>query len=304
MAIALVSSALIALSATVMTFRLRQTSNYRSIAYALAEEEMIAIKALPMSSLINTSSTRFINVVYNLGAFSVQANAASSSPPNLYAAIASSTTIINNLTSNKTLPLNDGSIVSASIKIRYPSNPPANWAGGLIFRAVDLNNYYRLAIESNGLILKKVVNGITTTLNTYAFTPNPNTWYTISVNASGNDITSYINGTNTGTVNDSALQTGKVALAAFNSLLPLFDDLSVSLDNISSSTWNFDTTSTPGADYAPFKKFGVYDLPGGLDELTITDYLGQSDIKQITVKISWIERGATKSIQLVTLRRG
>lgn len=303
-AIALVGTALAALSATIMAFRLRQTSNFSSIAYALAEEEMVSIKALPFASLTNTSSTRFINVVYNLGKFSVQTNAASSSPPNVYAATATGTMAINNLTNNKTLPLNDGSIVSGSIKIRYPANPPLNWAGGILFRASDLNNYYRLTIESNGLILKKVVNGVTTTLNTYSFTPTPNTWYTMTINAVGTAITAYVNGTNIGTTNDSDLQSGKIAIAAFNSLLPLFDNLAVSLDGAASSTWNFDTSSTVGADFAPFKKFGVYDLPEGKDELTIADYLGQADIKQITVKISWKERGTAKAIQLVALRHG
>lgn len=301
-AIGLVGTMITALAATITAFQLRQKANYRSIAYALAEEEMAAIKTLPFSSLENVNDADFVGVLYNLGKFSVVQNGASSSPPNIYQVTATSTALISGLTNLKTLPLNDGRDVVAEFKISFPPNPPSGFAGGLIFRATDINNYYQLTLESTGLHLKKTIAGVTTSLNSYAFTPIPDTWYAISLSADENAITASVNGSSMTPVTDSSLGIGKIALAAYQAFIPRFDDCSISIDGATTSFWTFDNEPI-NQDVSTFKKIGVYDLPEGKDELTISNYLDQNDIKQIKVKISWKERGVTRAIELTTLRR-
>ncbi len=299
-AIALVGVALIAMSATIASFRLRQTSNYRSLAYALAEEEISSIKTIPFGNLTNVSSSTFNGVLYNLGRFTVTANAASSSPPNVYA-VTTTGTPVNTITGLRIFPVNSASIVSANFKVRYPANPPANWAAGILFRASDYKNYYRLTVKSGGLELAKAVNGTVTVLTTYTFTPANDTWYTVGVYANGSNITSYVNGINTGTIIDTSFASGDIALVAQNGLKPLFDDCVLGTEGAASSTWNFDNDPV-GSEPVAFKKLGVYDLPNGRDELTIENYLGQADFKKITVAVYWKERGVNKGITLTALR--
>lgn len=299
-AIAIVSVSLVAMSATIASFRLRQVSNYKSLAYALAEEELSSIKTIPFDELANVASSTFSGVLYNLGKFSVSSDGASSTPPNLYAVTATGTAL-NTITNLRVLPSNTAAIVSANLKVRYPSNPPANWAAGMLFRAKDYKNYYSLTIKNSGLELAKSVNGAMTVLSTYAFAPNANTWYTIGISANGTSITPYVNSINTGTTIDSSLLSGAVAIIGQNGVVPKFDDISLSTDNTATSTWNFDQ-DTVGRDIVAFKKLGAYDLPSGKDELTIENYLGQTDFKKITVSIYWTDQGIKKGISLQTLR--
>ncbi len=299
-AIAVVSVSMVAMSATILSFRLRQVSNYKSLAYALAEEELSSIKTIPFAQLTNVASSTFSNVLYNLGKFAVSVDGASSTPPNIYAVTATGTAV-NTITNLRVLPSNSAAIVSFNLKLRYPINPPTNWATGILFRASDYKNYYRLVIKGTGLELAKSVNGTITVLSTYAFTPTVNTWYAIGVSANGSSITPYVNGINTGTTTDSSQFRGAVAIIGQNGLMPLFDDISLSTDNTATSTWNFDK-DTVGNDATAFKKLGVYDLPLGRDELTIENYLGQNDFKKITVSVYWTDRGIKKGISLSTLR--
>src|SRR3989344_6801610 len=92
-AVAIVSVSLVAMTATIASFRLRQTSSYKNLAYALAEEEITAIKTIPFANLTNITSSTFSNVLYNLGNFAVSADTTSSSPPNIYAVTATGTAI-------------------------------------------------------------------------------------------------------------------------------------------------------------------------------------------------------------------
>ena len=196
---------------------------------------------------------------------------------------------------------NEAQIISGTIKVRYPAIPPANWATGILFRASDYKNYYRLTIKSTGLELAKAVNGVITILSTYPFSPNADTWYTIGVSANNSSITSYVNGINTGIVIDTELTSGNIAFIAQSGLKPIFDDIALAIDNTATSTWNFDQDQT-GEEKKEFKKLGVYDFPSGRDELTIENYLGQSDFKKITASVYWTERGVKKGISLQTLR--
>lgn len=50
-----------------------------------------------------------------------------------------------------------------------------------------------------------------------------------------------------------------------------------------------------------FSDPGLGNLQGATAQLTITDYQGSSDVKQVVVTISWLEAGATKSLTLETL---
>jgi hypothetical protein len=60
-----------------------------------------------------------------------------------------------------------------------------------------------------------------------------------------------------------------------------------------------DFISLPGS--GPFSDPDLNQLPGGTAELSISDYLGTPDMKQVRVTISWLESNATRTYDLYTV---
>jgi len=76
-----------------------------------------------------------------------------------------------------------------------PDGAQERWFG-VMARQTDSRNYYYLTLRSsNTLSLRKLVNGVATPLATTAFTVKPATWYDLRLEAVGNQIRAYVNGT-------------------------------------------------------------------------------------------------------------
>ncbi len=67
---------------------------------------------------------------------------------------------------------------------------------GIAARYADVSNYYYLTVRnSNTVSLRKVVNGAITVLGTAPLTVRPNTWYNLRLDAVGNELRAFVNGT-------------------------------------------------------------------------------------------------------------
>jgi len=76
-----------------------------------------------------------------------------------------------------------------------PNGTQERWFG-VMARQSDSRNYYYLSLRSsNTLSLRKLVNGVATPLATTAFTVTPATWYDLRLEAIGNQIRAYVDGT-------------------------------------------------------------------------------------------------------------
>lgn len=76
-----------------------------------------------------------------------------------------------------------------------PTDTQERWFG-VMARQSDTRNYYYLSLRSsNTLSLRKLVDGVATPLATVAFTVIPATWYDLRLEAIGNQIRAYVNGT-------------------------------------------------------------------------------------------------------------
>jgi hypothetical protein len=76
-----------------------------------------------------------------------------------------------------------------------PNGTQERWFG-VMARHSDSRNYYYLSLRSsNTLSLRKLVDGHATTLATTTFTVTPATWYDLRLEAIGNQIRAYVNGT-------------------------------------------------------------------------------------------------------------
>jgi len=67
---------------------------------------------------------------------------------------------------------------------------------GIAARYADASNYYYLTVRnSNTVSLRKVVNGAITVLGTAPLPVRPNTWYNLRLDAVGNELRAFVNGT-------------------------------------------------------------------------------------------------------------
>lgn len=97
---------------------------------------------------------------------------------------------------------------------------------GLVFRATDSANQYRIVADAsaNTLRLVKVVNGATSTVAVTNFTVPRNTWFNIKVTAKGSVLTINVNGVDLISTRDSTYATGMVGYILGASATADFDD--------------------------------------------------------------------------------
>lgn len=97
----------------------------------------------------------------------------------------------------------------------------------LLARAQSNTSYYYLALRSNNTVeLKKLTGGSATTFATAPVTFTLNSWYTMSLEVSGNTIRGSVNGGTPLTATDSQFASGQVGVATFNAAAG-FDDVVV-----------------------------------------------------------------------------
>jgi hypothetical protein len=89
-----------------------------------------------------------------------------------------------------------------------PSGSQERWFG-VMARHVDERNFYYLSLRSSNTVsLRKVVNGSVTTLGTASFTVQPGTWYQLRLDAVGNRLRGYVDGTLLLEATDGSLASG------------------------------------------------------------------------------------------------
>jgi hypothetical protein len=76
-----------------------------------------------------------------------------------------------------------------------PTGTQDRWFGLMARKTDDANYYYFTLRSSNTLSLRKLVNGTAIVLASAPFTVNPATWYDLRLEAVGNQIRAYVNGT-------------------------------------------------------------------------------------------------------------
>jgi len=97
---------------------------------------------------------------------------------------------------------------------------------GVMARESDPRNYYYLTLRSsNTLSLRKFVDGVATPLAATTFTVAPATWYDLRLEAVGNQIRAYVNGTLRLEATDATHARGASGLVMFKTAAD-FDDFS------------------------------------------------------------------------------
>lgn len=272
----------------------------KNLAFNLVAEELEAIRNAPYDQLSNRTNNDFIEVIYNVGSWSVQTNATAPSLPNTYVLTIPQGTP-SGITGLATLPGFEYANFSYESEIFVKSDSPANWQAGLFARYQDVNNNYFVYFTSTNIYLKKVVNGVETTLDSKAKTFLTDTWHDLKLEVADDVFIVYVNDISelTATDTDNSFTEGRLALLGTNSVHAFFDDVSVI--TASTTTWNFDS-ETVNSMPASWQRFGINDLSQGTAKLTIEEpETGHSDLKKIIVRVEWLEKGNTRNVEAITL---
>jgi pectate lyase len=151
----------------------------------------------------------------------------------------------------------------------------------VLARAQSATSYYYLTLRSsNTAVLRKLVNGSSTTLASIPFTVTTGTFYTLSITVFQNTVRGIVNGTQVGLVTDNQFGTGRAGVATFNASAE-FDDIAVnSIDNTTTEPPPTTTTTTttgppppPPAGimgYATLNGLGQNGTTGGAGGPTVT----------------------------------
>lgn len=106
-----------------------------------------------------------------------------------------------------------------------PTGTQERWFG-LMARRVDDQNFYFLSLRSSNTVsLRKVVDGVTTTLASAAFPVLPATWYQLRFDAVGKNLRAYVNGVLLLETSDDTFARGNAGPATFKAATD-FDDFS------------------------------------------------------------------------------
>lgn len=290
--IAILSGAIAVFGALFNTTKLNRVGSLYTRAYKIAQEEMEAVRALPISALTVKENDHFWNILHNDGAIGATDETAAVSSPNV---------LKNNSSASSTM----GFVVAApgyySNFVFEASLKTASTTAktGLIFRARDIDNYYFLYLKNNHLVLEKNINGAATVLRSSVQTYNPDIWYKLKVDAAGENISIYLNDNIITTASDNSFAAGLLALANESSVA-YFDNARL-VGGGNDKLWNFDDLREGGMP-DEWQKIGVRDLPEGYGILKISEPYAAGTIKKIDVTVQWKDRGEIRSITLSSLK--
>lgn len=263
------------------------------LAYNIAQEEIEALRNLTFNSLINQTEGSFLNVVHNQGTWQVINDGAT----NVYELSGSSQTGLTGLARLPFGPLADY-FLEADIKIDPDS--PSSWQTGFFLRIKDINNFYRVNLSSTNLYLSKKIGGAETLLFSTNLPTTTGSWNTYKFVASGNNFEIYRNATLLGTAQDpeSSLSKGNLALLGLNGVHAYFDEIKINGSYVANGNFEEGPLNEIPKDW---EWLSLYELPQGEGYLTVEDYEGDPNIKNILVTVRWQGANKQKEIKLQTL---
>lgn len=260
------------------------------------QEEIEVLRSLDFTELTNRTDGNFLGLPFTRGDWSVEVVDASGQG-NTMALPAAETALVGE-TGMIVVPGNYRTDFTYSAKIRVDNTSPSGWDAGIGFRYRDAENHYRFRITSGGVALDKVDDGTVTSLWSQSTSLGTDTWYTLEVIANDSEFILKRDGIILTTHNDTTYTTGDLTLMTMDGALVAFDD--VTITESSTTTYDFSAYTT-GELPSDWERLSVVDLPLGTGMLTIADHLGNTEIKEVTIIVSWMDGIFTKSMTGVSL---
>ncbi len=272
--------------------RLRNSSWHTTQAVALAEGATVAAQFLPTAALTNRTNAPAIGFVEHRGQWAVQTNNSAPSLSRVFTVTSSSPALLGT-TAAARFPSSPFSNGTTSISLLTPTIFPSGWKAGILFRARDLGNGYRLRVDATTLVFERLQDGVATTLYSLSRIHNPNTWVQIAVTGSGSSLSIIENSSTLTTVTDSTWSSGESALVLLGNGTVSFDTASVSGD--ATGAWNFDT-DTVGETPAVWRSLGGDSLPNGSISVTVDRPTTGGTLARIATTVQWTESRGVRSV--------
>lgn len=286
-------------SASVVTLSANQSNQNKNFAYGFAEAELAALNDYPFDSLTERTDGDFVGLAYNLGSQKIVGDPGAQSPSQVHSVVPASVMVGGNISSIALLPEGYYTDFTFSGYLKILSSSPADWQAGIIFRHDDINNYYFWSITGSSMKLVKVLSGTPSVLWSASQTFNTETWYKLKVVTLGTSLKVYLNDVLKIDQSDSSFGSGYIGFLGQNSSYYYLDSLHLE-SSVKNGDWFFDAEIVDSFP-AGFLKITPSGLAGLRGKLTIENY-GGTDIKKITAKVAWQEKGSQKEIQLQTVR--
>jgi len=126
-------------------------------------------------------------------------------------------------------------MIEADVTIES-TNGADRWAG-LFVRQTDFNNTYYITLRSSGVLsLRKLVNGTATVLGDFAMTVTLGTTYRLRLEAVGQTLKAYVNGTQVLSAVDGTWASGRAAVGTFMAVAS-FDNILVTPTPLNALGW-------------------------------------------------------------------
>jgi hypothetical protein len=110
----------------------------------------------------------------------------------------------------------DRQSIQADVTPRSYAAPPGDRWFGLVARYIDANNYYYITVRnSNTIQLKKIVNGVVTTLGSASLAVALNRNYALRLEAQGEQLRAFVDGRLVLSAFDNALTRGRPGIAMY-----------------------------------------------------------------------------------------
>ncbi len=286
-------------SSSIVVLRANQGNQNKNLAYGFAEAELAALNNYPFDSLTERTDGDFIGLAYNLGQQKITSDPGAQSSPNVQSVAPSSITVNGNISSIVLLPESYYADFTFSGYLKILSSSASDWQAGIIFRYQDIGNYYYWSVTGNTIKLIKVLSGVPSVLWSQSQISNLDTWYKLKVVAAGTSLKVYFNDILKVDQSDGSIVSGYLGFMGQNSAYYYLDNLHLE-SSVKNGDWYFDTEEIDSFP-AGFLAISPSGLAGLRGKLTIENY-GGTDIKKITAKVSWQEKGSAREIQLQTVR--
>lgn len=273
--------------------KMQRNTEARALAQQILQEEAEALRSASFADLGVRTATPFIEVAYNSGPWRTDNPVGAHTVPN--------TLQVDATGGASAIVVPTGSVTDGTYEtyFRVRTGSPAGWKFGMYLHYHDDQNNYLLQGSATGFTFYKTVEGTQSALPwTAAVGITPGTWYKLAILAAGPSYTVKLNDIvlNASAMVDDTFASGHWLLAASDGASIDFD--TVRFDNTLALAWNFDTaTETVGHYPLGWNRPSPDDLADGTTSVTIEEpEAGFSDLKRVTLAVTWTERGAMRTL--------
>lgn len=289
---------LLIFSSAFISFKINLNSKNKVLAYNFAQIELEALQNYPFDKLTPRSDADFVGLAYNFGQQKIANDFSAVSLPQVQNVSPASSVVGENISSIVLLPESYYDDFTWRAYLKILSSSPSGWRAGLVFRYQDIDNFYYYYVTQNNLILSVFENGVETILYSESRIFNTEMWYNLKVVTSSASIQVYLDDALIASVSNDVFTDGHLGFLGSGSTYYNLDNVHLE-STVQNGDWNFDSEAL---NYFPqgFLKVNPIDLPDSQGKLTIENYIG-TEVKKITTKVSWQEKGEIQEVQLSTL---